>query len=61
MRQYAPFWAEADGLLPLGLAEGGTVHRAVRAGEPLAADGVETRPSTIGHLRALHDRQLAGN
>jgi predicted homoserine dehydrogenase-like protein len=51
---------DADGLLPLGLAEGGTVHRPIRAGDPLPFDAIETRPSTIGHLRALQDRLLAG-
>jgi predicted homoserine dehydrogenase-like protein len=46
---------QADGLLLLGLAEGGTVTRAVRAGEPVPADAVATVESTISRLRAVQD------
>jgi len=46
---------EASGLLLLGLAEGATVTRPVRAGEPVPADAVETVPSTISRLRAVQD------
>jgi predicted homoserine dehydrogenase-like protein len=46
---------EAGGLLLLGLAEGATVTRPVRAGEPVPADAVETVESTIRRLRAVQD------
>ncbi len=46
---------EAQGLLLLGLAEGATVTRPVRAGEPIPADAVETIDSTIRRLRAVQD------
>lgn len=46
---------QAHGLLLLGLAEGGTVTRPVRAGEPIPADAVETVESTISRLRAVQD------
>ena len=46
---------QAGGLLLLGLAEGATVTRAVRAGEPVPADAVETVESTISRLRAVQD------
>jgi predicted homoserine dehydrogenase-like protein len=49
---------DAAGLLPLGLAEGGTVDRPIAAGEPVPTDAVQVRPSTIAHLRALQDRLL---
>ena len=47
--------AEAQGLLLLGVAEGATVVRPVKAGEPLPADAVEIRESTISRLRAVQD------
>ncbi len=47
--------AEADSLLLLGLAEGATVTRPVRAGEPVPADAVEVVDSTIARLRAVQD------
>jgi predicted homoserine dehydrogenase-like protein len=47
--------AEAEGLLLLGVAEGATVVRAVKAGEPVPADAVEIRESTISRLRAVQD------
>ena len=46
---------QADGLLLLGLAEGATLTRSVRAGEPIPADAVETVDSTIARLRAVQD------
>jgi predicted homoserine dehydrogenase-like protein len=46
---------EADGLLLLGLAEGATVTRPVRAGEPVPVDAVETIDSAIARLRAVQD------
>ena len=49
---------DAAGLLPLGLAEGATIDRRIAAGEPITTDAAETRPSVIGHLRALQDRLL---
>jgi predicted homoserine dehydrogenase-like protein len=47
--------AEADGLLLLGLAEGATVTRPVRAGDPVPADAVEVVDSTIARLRRVQD------
>jgi len=46
---------QAGGMLLLGLAEGGTVTRPVRAGEPVPADAVVTVESTISRLRAVQD------
>jgi predicted homoserine dehydrogenase-like protein len=50
--------AEAKGLLLLGIAEGATVVRPVRAGEPIPADAVEIRESTISRLRAVQDARV---
>jgi predicted homoserine dehydrogenase-like protein len=47
--------AEASGLLLLGVAEGATVVKPVKAGEPVPADAVEIRESTISRLRAVQD------
>jgi len=47
--------AEASGLLLLGVAEGATVVKPVKAGEPVPADAVEIRASTISRLRAVQD------
>lgn len=50
----------AEGLLPLGLVGGARVVRPVAQGELLTYDDVEwERPSVIGRLRALQDRQVA--
>ena len=51
--------AQADGLLLLGLAEGATLTRPVRAGDPIPADAVETVPSAIARLRAVQDARVA--
>lgn len=49
----------AQGLVPLGLAEGATVERPVPAGEPIPHDALSLRPSTIGRLRELQDELFA--
>ena len=48
----------ADGLLLLGVAEGATVIRPVRAGDPIPADAVEVVPSAVTRLRAVQDALL---
>jgi predicted homoserine dehydrogenase-like protein len=50
---------DATELLPLGLAEGATIHEPVAAGEPIPRHAAELRPSTIASLRDLQDRILA--
>ncbi len=50
--------ASAAGLLLLGVAEGATVTRPVRAGEDVPADAVEVVPSAITRLRAVQERLL---
>ena len=46
-------------LLLLGLAEGATVTRPVKQGDPVPLDAVETVPSTIARLRAVQDAARA--
>ncbi|MCC5947849.1 MAG: NAD(P)-dependent oxidoreductase [Nitriliruptoraceae bacterium] len=48
----------ATELLPLGLAEGAVIERAIPAGEPIPRDAATIRPSVIANLRDLQDRML---
>ena len=50
--------AEADGLLPLGLAQGGTVQKAVALGEPVPSAAIDLPDSTIGMLRRFQDQMF---
>ena len=57
LREYGK--ARAEGLLPLGLAAGSVMKRAVKAGEFLTYDDVELDPnSTIVTLRKLQDTMM---
>jgi predicted homoserine dehydrogenase-like protein len=49
----------AAGLLLLGLAEGATLTRSVRAGDPVPADAVEVMPSALTRLRAVQDAAVS--
>ena len=50
--------AQADGLLPLGLAQGGTVQKAVALGEPVPSAAIDLPDSTIGMLRRFQDQMF---
>jgi predicted homoserine dehydrogenase-like protein len=52
--------AQAECLLPIGLAKGASVVRPVRMDSPLNCSDVEMKPSTIADLRLLQDRWFAG-
>lgn len=53
--------AEAEGLLPIGLAKGATLRRSVREDVPICYDDVELcEVSTVLTLRRLQDRWMAG-
>ncbi len=52
--------AQAEGLLPIGLASGARVIRPVAADTPITLDDVEITPSTVYSLRQLQDRWSQG-
>lgn len=52
--------ARAEGLLPIGLAKGARLIRAVAADTPITSADVEIEPSTISSLRQLQERWFAG-
>ena len=57
MRGYADIATDAkrDGLVPIGLAAGATVKRAIKAGELLTYDHVDLEDSFILKLRKQQD------
>jgi len=52
--------ARAEGLLPIGLAKGARVLRAIKQDTPLTCNDVEMKPSTVLDLRRLQDEWFAG-
>lgn len=51
--------AQAEGLLPLGLAQGAVLERDVAAGDPVPWAEADVPASLISDLRSLQDRRLA--
>jgi predicted homoserine dehydrogenase-like protein len=52
--------AQAEGLLPIGLANGARVVRRVAMDTPITSADVEITPSTVSSLRQLQDRWSQG-
>ncbi|MEX1335582.1 MAG: SAF domain-containing protein, partial [Candidatus Limnocylindrales bacterium] len=52
--------AQAEGLLPIGLAKGARVVRPVAMDAPITSADVEIEPSTVHSLRRLQDRWTQG-
>ena len=52
--------AQAEGLLPIGLANGASVVRPVAMDTPITAADVEIKPSTVYSLRQLQDQWSQG-
>ena len=52
--------AKADGLLPIGLAKGARLIRAVPMDHPITFADVEIAPSTVYRLRQLQEQWFAG-
>jgi predicted homoserine dehydrogenase-like protein len=52
--------AQAERLLPIGLANGAKVVRPVAMDTPITTADVEIRPSTVYSLRQLQDRWSQG-
>jgi predicted homoserine dehydrogenase-like protein len=50
----------AEQLLPIGLATGATLVRAVDLDTPITTTDVEIKPSTVFSLRQLQDRWSQG-
>jgi predicted homoserine dehydrogenase-like protein len=53
--------AQAEGLLPIGLAKGARVLRPVAKDTPITNVDVEIQPSTVQRLRELQERWFAGD
>jgi len=52
--------ARQEDLLPIGLAKGARVLRAIKQDTPLTCQDVEMKPSTVLDLRRLQDEWFAG-
>ena len=52
--------ARAEGLLPIGLAKGARLLRAVAIDAPITWADVEIEPSTVSSLRQLQEQWFAG-
>lgn len=52
--------ARAEGLLPIGLAKGARLIRAVAVDTPITSADVEIEPSTVSSLRQMQERWFAG-
>lgn len=52
--------ARAEGLLPIGLAKGARLVRAVAVDTPITSADVEIEPSTVASLRQLQEHWFAG-
>jgi predicted homoserine dehydrogenase-like protein len=52
--------AQAERLLPIGLAKGAKVTRPIKMDAPITLDDVTIKPSTVYSLRQLQDRWMAG-
>ncbi len=52
--------AKAEGLLPIGLAKGSTLVRAVPIDQPISYDDVIVKPSTVLEMRRLQDTWMEG-
>lgn len=52
--------ARAEGLLPIGLAKGARLRRAVAIDQPISSADVEIAPSTVHRLRQLQERWADG-
>ena len=52
--------ARAEGLLPIGLAKGARLIRAVAVDAPITSADVEIEPSTVSSLRQLQEQWFAG-
>jgi predicted homoserine dehydrogenase-like protein len=53
--------AKEECLLPIGLAKGAKVTKAVKMDTPISCKDVDIKPSTILDLRYLQDKWFAGN
>jgi predicted homoserine dehydrogenase-like protein len=52
--------ARAEGLLPIGLAKGARLIRAVAVDTPITSADVEIEPSTVSSLRQMQEQWFAG-